>query len=119
VFQFAYTSLFGFFAAFVFLRNKNILALILAHSFCNWMGLPRFWGRVGVEAGEPIGPPEGDKKHDTKDAQSSAHHLGGRRRDLGIIWTVAYYVILVLGAATFYYQLFPLTRSSKQLGIFE
>src|ERR1700760_1304094 len=37
LFQFTYTSLFGFFAAFVFLRNRNLLALILAHSFCNWI----------------------------------------------------------------------------------
>ena len=46
-FQFAYTSLFGFFAAFVFLRTGNLFACIIAHSFCNRMGVPRLWGKVG------------------------------------------------------------------------
>lgn len=46
-FQLLYTSLFGFFAAFVFLRTGNLFAAIAAHTFCNFMGLPRVWGRVG------------------------------------------------------------------------
>ena len=46
-FQFTYTSLFGFFAAFVFLRTGNLWAVVVAHSFCNRMGVPRLWGRVG------------------------------------------------------------------------
>jgi prenyl protein peptidase len=63
LFQFTYTSLFGFFATFVYLRTGNVYTCMLAHTFCNWMGLPRFFGRVGVEAGGPIGPPV-DKKDD-------------------------------------------------------
>jgi prenyl protein peptidase len=64
LFQFTYTSLFGFFATFVYLRTGNVFTCMLAHTFCNWMGLPRFYGRVGVEAGVPIGPPDVDKKDD-------------------------------------------------------
>ncbi|KAK0542439.1 CAAX prenyl protease [Tilletia horrida] len=40
VFQFGYTTLFGWYADFVFLRTNSILAPIICHSFCNMMGLP-------------------------------------------------------------------------------
>jgi prenyl protein peptidase len=83
---------------------------MLAHTFCNWMGLPRFYGRVGVEAGIPIGPPDVDKKDDEQ--KSVPAHQGK-----GIAWTAAYYVVLVAGAAGFYYQLFPLTESTHALPV--
>ncbi|KAF2182774.1 CaaX prenyl protein-like proteinase Rce1 [Zopfia rhizophila CBS 207.26] len=114
LFQFTYTSLFGFFAAFVFLRTGNVFSLILAHSFCNLMGLPRFWGRVGVEAGVPIGPPGVDKK---EDEVVHSRISGISYRSKGIAWTVAYYLILVAGAVGFYWQLFPLTESSHALPV--
>lgn len=107
LFQFTYTSLFGFFAAFVFIRTGNLYSVILAHSFCNWMGLPRLYGRVGVEAGEPIGPPE------KADGQSTDPPIQSH----GVGWTVAYYVLLVAGAVGFGYQLFPLTESSHALPV--
>jgi prenyl protein peptidase len=110
LFQFTYTSLFGFFAAFVYLRTGNVYTCILAHTFCNWMGLPRFYGRVGVEAGMPIGPPIVNKKDD---AQKSTPIYQGR----GLIWTVIYYIVLVAGAVGFYCQLFPLTRSIYALPV--
>ncbi|KAI2484990.1 CaaX prenyl proteinase Rce1 [Pyrenophora tritici-repentis] len=110
LFQFTYTSLFGFFAAFVFIRTGNVYTCILAHAFCNWMGLPRFYGRVGVEAGIPIGPPDVDKKDDE---QKIAPAYQGK----GIGWTAAYYIVLVAGAVGFYYQLFPLTESSHALPV--
>ena len=76
--QFAYTSLFGFFAAFVFLRTGSLFAAIAAHTFCNWMGLPKFWGRIGVQAGVPIGPPgskkSDDASSDSDDASTSCKH---------------------------------------------
>ncbi|KAF2262903.1 CaaX prenyl protein-like proteinase Rce1 [Lojkania enalia] len=108
LFQFTYTSLFGFFAAFVFLRTGNLLSIILAHSFCNFMGLPRFWGRVGVEAGVPIGPPDADKRNDENVDCARAK---------SVAWTAAYYVLLVVGAVGFYLQLFPLTESSYALPV--
>lgn len=108
LFQFTYTSLFGFFATFLYLRTGNVYTCILAHTFCNWMGLPRFYGRVGVEAGVPIGPPDVDKKDDG--AKTAALHRGKHTR-----WTVAYYAILVAGSLGFYYQLFPLTESTHAL----
>ncbi|KAF2462670.1 Abi-domain-containing protein [Lindgomyces ingoldianus] len=108
LFQFSYTSLFGFFVSFVFLRTGNLLSLILTHTFCNWMGLPRFWGRVGVEASVLNEPPSVVKKEDD-DAPGS--------QSKGLVWTVAYYIILVSGAVGFYWQLFPLTESSYAMPV--
>jgi prenyl protein peptidase len=110
LFQFTYTSLFGFFATFVYLRTGNVYTCMLAHTFCNWMGLPRFYGRVGVEAGVPIGPPDVDKKDD--DQQRAPAYEGK-----GPLWTVAYYIVLVTGAFGFYWLLFPLTESKHALPV--
>ncbi|OLN81509.1 putative CAAX prenyl protease 2 [Colletotrichum chlorophyti] len=46
VLQFGYTSLFGAYATFLYLRSGSLLAIVLVHAFCNSMGLPRFWGSV-------------------------------------------------------------------------
>ncbi|KAG9204857.1 hypothetical protein G6514_010091 [Epicoccum nigrum] len=108
LFQFTYTSLFGFFATFLYLRTGSVYTCILAHTFCNWMGLPRLYGRVGIEAGVPIGPPDVNKKNDS--SKSAVSHQGTHG-----LWTVAYYVILVAGSVGFYYQLFPLTESTHAL----
>lgn len=111
LFQFTYTSLFGFFAAFVFVRTGNMYSIILAHSFCNWLGLPRFWGRVGVEAGAPIEPSTTGKRSD----ENESAHLSYEGK--GVAWTVVYYIILVAGAYGFYRGLFPLTESSHALPV--
>ncbi|GAA5840770.1 hypothetical protein JCM11251_001693 [Rhodosporidiobolus azoricus] len=39
-FQFAYTTLFGWYASFLFLRTGSILPPFLAHALCNMLGLP-------------------------------------------------------------------------------
>ena len=44
VVQFTYTSLFGMYVAFVFVRTGHLLSIGLAHTFCNFMGLPDFGG---------------------------------------------------------------------------
>jgi prenyl protein peptidase len=43
--QFTYTSLFGAYSSYLFLRTGHVLGPLLAHAFCNWQGLPAF-GRV-------------------------------------------------------------------------
>jgi prenyl protein peptidase len=45
-FQFAYTTLFGMYAAFLFIRTGNVAAPCVAHAFCNVMGFPDF-GEIG------------------------------------------------------------------------
>jgi prenyl protein peptidase len=79
------------------------------------MGLPRLWGRVG--ATEPhVGPDNGEeqirKREGGKDSAVKVNVAGGR---LGIVWTVAYYVILVAGAVGFWKELWTLTESSSAL----
>ncbi|EIT83184.1 hypothetical protein BDV35DRAFT_363351 [Aspergillus flavus] len=110
VFQFGYTTIFGWYATFIYLRTGSLLAVILAHAFCNWCGLPRLWGRV--EAGVPLGPPLVKGKNDTDRGPVYAYN------QLGIGWTIAYYAILVGGATSFYYTLWPLTESSSALVTF-
>ena len=38
--QFCYTSIFGSYASYAFLRTGSLVAVVLCHSFCNAMGLP-------------------------------------------------------------------------------
>lgn len=114
LFQFTYTSLFGFFAAFVFIRTGNLLSVTLAHTFCNWLGLPRFWGRVGVvEEDEFIELSDVDRKYNDRAVADG----GDPRHQISIAWTMAYYLILVAGAVGFYKQLFPLTESNYALPV--
>lgn len=84
--------------------------MVLIHSFCNWCGLPRFWGRV--QAGEYISPPITRGKEDSDDSiQVGVRGNSG----LGVGWTVAYYVLLVAGALGFAQGLWPLTESYHAL----
>ncbi|KAF4532203.1 hypothetical protein B566_EDAN002266 [Ephemera danica] len=41
-FQFFYTTLFGAYSAFLFVRTGHLIAPFLVHSFCNHMGFPDF-----------------------------------------------------------------------------
>ncbi|OQE43686.1 hypothetical protein PENCOP_c003G03620 [Penicillium coprophilum] len=109
LFQFGYTTIFGWYATFVYLRTGSLLAVVLIHAFCNWSGLPRFWGRV--EAGQPIGPPITRGKED-----SDEDFIGVQGGDgLGVGWTITYYVLLVVGALGFAQGLWPLTESYHAL----
>ncbi|EGG16690.1 hypothetical protein DFA_07668 [Cavenderia fasciculata] len=42
IFQVVYTSLFGMYSSFIFMRTGNLFSCIIAHCFCNMMGLPNF-----------------------------------------------------------------------------
>lgn len=44
--QFTYTSIFGWYASYLFLATKTVWAPAAVHTFCNVMGLPRFWGGI-------------------------------------------------------------------------
>jgi prenyl protein peptidase len=142
LFQFAYTTLFGWFAQFVFLRTGNVWACVVAHGFCNFMGLPRVWGRVGQGEGNPLeevaeqegdvnvgplGESVGDAREKKDDDYGKANGDLRIRNDSdaktpgdpagrGPAWTVGYYVLLVLGAFGFWKGLWPLTESGLALG---
>ena len=38
--QFTYTTMFGWFATFVFIRTGSVWNVILIHMFCNYLGVP-------------------------------------------------------------------------------
>ncbi len=95
-FQLAYTTLFGAYATFLFLRTGSLLAICVVHAFCNSMGLPRVWGRV---------------QPDDTAAATAAAPPGWP----SLLWTVAYYVLLVAGAVFWYSNLWTLTDSPAAL----
>lgn len=48
LFQFTYTTMFGWFATFVFLRTGSVWNAVLAHMACNYIGVPNF-GRLTAD----------------------------------------------------------------------
>lgn len=123
IFQFGYTTVFGWYAAFVYLRTGNIYAVFVIHAFCNYMGLPRLWGKVKVRQSLPksyratqLGPIIRGKDDDESEPLSA--RLDDRKQ-MGRSWmrgvdadtrqTVVYYALLLCGAYGFYRSLFLLT----------
>lgn len=104
--QFTYTTIFGWYATFIFIRSANVAAVILVHTFCNWAGLPRFWGRV--EPRMAIGGPVIRGKEDSASKQ-------GKERKGSLLLTVVYYVLLVAGVMGFQRCLWILTESPRAL----
>lgn len=93
LFQLAFTSLFGAYATFVYLRTGSLLAIFMVHAFCNCMGLPRFWGRV-----EPPAAQAGDGKPGAS-----------------TLWTAIYYALLLAGAWLWWRNLGSWTKSPNEL----
>ncbi|KAK6180998.1 hypothetical protein SNE40_008947 [Patella caerulea] len=48
-FQLCYTTVFGAYSAFLFLRTGHVMAPIIAHAFCNHMGFPVFAEVMGYQ----------------------------------------------------------------------
>ncbi|KAI0395369.1 CaaX protease [Xylariaceae sp. FL0594] len=99
--QLGYTTLFGAYATFLFLRTASLPAIFFVHAFCNVMGLPRLWGRV---------EPELEYDYDGDGSR------GGKVKKMrSIMWSVVYYLLLVAGAVGWYKNLGTLTRSDNAL----
>ena len=103
IFQFSYTTLFGWYGTFLFIRTRSFVGVTLAHSFCNFMGLPRFWGRVEG--------PDSATSHDKR------RGVGQNTTRLNILWSVAYYIVLVAGAVLFKQNFWSLTESEMRLAV--
>ncbi|OWO99907.1 hypothetical protein B2J93_6962 [Marssonina coronariae] len=109
--QLTYTTLFGGYVTFLYMRTGSLTAVILVHAFCNWIGLPRLWGRVTVaEAVMARDVGEGKRSED-----SPGRPIDGQ---LSIVWSIAYYVLLVLGAVSWGKCLWPWTESDMALTLF-
>ena len=113
LFQLTYTTLFGWFAAWIYLRTGSVYACIIIHTFCNWVGLPRFWGRVQRREEYALSTAAIRGKDDL-----DVVHLQGQNGKLKLRWTVAYYVLLLTGAYLFYQGFWPLTVSEAALADF-
>ena|SRR6266516_3378232 len=114
VLQFSYTTLFGAFVTFIYLRSGSLLACIVVHSFCNWIGLPRFWGRL--EGVTPlIGPPMSAQDKDRQRKNCAENRDNGQIQQMSVIWTVVYYILSVIGAVWFWKMLWVLTKSPAAL----
>jgi prenyl protein peptidase len=113
IFQFGYTTLFGWFASFLYIRTGSIYAGVLVHSFCNWGGLPRFWGRPHRRVEYAATPIVVRRKDDGEMPRSKA-----ASPEVSNAWAVAYYVLLVVGAYAFYVGFWPLTESTQALATF-
>ena len=111
LFQFAFTTVFGWYATFLFLRSGSLVAVIVVHSFCNYCGLPRLWGRLEVQDSPASGYFSASRLRGKEDDDSKPVD-GGDSRD---ILTPLYYVILFAGAIAFYFQIWSLTESSHEL----
>ncbi|KAH9903721.1 CaaX protease [Xylariomycetidae sp. FL2044] len=112
--QLTYTSLFGAYATYLFLRTGSVLAIFAVHAFCNCMGLPRFWGRVEPE----------DDDDDYYYARDGGGGAGGNdadarkiavRKKPSVLWTLGYYTLLVAGAVGWYKNLGSWTESANAL----
>lgn len=88
VFQLGFTTVFGAYATFLYVRTGSLGAVCAVHAFCNAMGLPKLWGAVRREG-------------------------SGRAATVG--WTVGYYAVLVAGAWSWYGNLWGLTKDGGKL----
>lgn len=111
IFQFGYTTVFGWYATFLYLRTGSLLAIIIVHSFCNYCGLPRLWGRLEIPVYVGPGSLRGKEDADPRSASVTLSKSGN-------VLTVTYYALLIAGAITFYFQFWPLTESHRALASF-
>ncbi|KAH7393189.1 hypothetical protein BKA64DRAFT_602243 [Cadophora sp. MPI-SDFR-AT-0126] len=111
VLQLSYTTLFGGYVTFLYLRTGSLLGVILVHAFCNWMGLPRVWGRVSAGESAMI-------ERDSGEAKRSEDGPSRDSGELNVVWTITYYVLLVVGAVSWWKNLWPLTESELALTLF-
>ncbi|KAK0738328.1 hypothetical protein B0T18DRAFT_394638 [Schizothecium vesticola] len=88
-FQLGFTTVFGAYATFLYVRTGSLGAVCAVHAFCNAVGLPKVWGAVVRREGEG--------------------------RGATAAWTVAYYAVLVAGAVAWYGNLWGLTKEGGRL----
>nr|KAK4123759.1 hypothetical protein N657DRAFT_645349 [Parathielavia appendiculata] len=111
LFQFAFTTVFGAYATFLFLRTGSLAAVCAVHAFCNCLGLPQVWGRVEpvpVLAGGDVGENGGGGRQ-----QQQQRRRGVERAS--ILWSMAYYFLLGAGAVMWYRSLWVLSESRNAL----
>ena len=117
--QFCYTSFFGFYTTFLFLRLGSLPACVLAHMLCNWMGLPRLWGMVG-DAQFDGASSTGDSAESCVGQEAERANVKRVDSSNGLSWrtaglTIVYYVLLIAGMTGFWHFVGRLTVSDQGL----
>jgi prenyl protein peptidase len=115
LFQLGYTTLFGAYATFLFLRTGSLLAVCAVHAFCNCMGLPQVWGRVEPEYEQPVVVPVMAGGGGGGGGGGLAKGRVGSGGRPSFLWTVTYYVLLVAGAVLWWRNLWVLSESGNAL----
>lgn len=95
--QLVYTTIFGAYATFLYIRTGSLLAVVLVHAMCNALGIRFIWGYA-----QPYWIP--------LTAQSN--------RLILLKWTIPYYFLLVGGVVVWWKSLFSLTESDLALAQF-
>ncbi|RKF55206.1 putative CAAX prenyl protease 2 [Erysiphe neolycopersici] len=95
--QLSYTTAFGAYATFIYVRTGSLFSVIMVHALCNWIGLPRFGGLVG-------------EYYNTINGLSFPS-----RTSRVVCCTIIYYLLLIMGAWGWWRLLWPLTRSNNRL----
>ncbi|PSR83292.1 CaaX protease [Coniella lustricola] len=114
-FQLSYTTLFGAYATFLYLRTGSLVAVFAVHALCNCMGLPRVWGAV-------VGRTRRMRTRVVRQGggnDETVEEVIEVETEVGKVWTIAYYVLLVVGAGLWYRGLWSLTESGNALVSFE
>lgn len=114
VFQLSYTTIFGWYASFIFLRTGNVYAACIIHTFCNYMGLPRLFGRVKLKRQSKSTSFSARGKEDSNLVRQDEH-----AQQPPLHYTIIYYALLLTGIYGFSRCLFLLTEGSPALTSFE
>ncbi len=114
IFQLAYTTLFGAYATFLYVRTGSQRAVCLVHAFCNCMGLPQLWGRVQPDPPVDLAP-TGSAPRGKDDEQQPPPPSQRKASSASSGWTIAYYSLLIIGAVAWYRGLWTLTESDNAL----
>jgi membrane protease YdiL (CAAX protease family) len=102
--QATYTGIFGFIAVVLFARTGNIVAPILSHMICNFVGLP--------DLGFMVRPRQDDDK------SASYHRMQVPEYAFMYRYRYLHLVLHALGLILFAFFLFPLTADLAQHSIY-
>lgn len=92
--QLTYTTLFGAYATFIYVRTGSLLAVTAVHAMCNALGLRFIWGYVQPYWISPAAP---------------------KNTTTLLAWTVPYYILLLGGVIAWWLCLYSLTYSGMAL----
>ena len=113
IFQFGFTTVFGWYTSYIFLRTGNVYAVILIHTFCNYMGFPKLWGKMRLQQSSKHSIKRSEVFKRTKDDDSAKLTSSLLNVDAELTHTVIYYALLITGVTLFSQLLVPLSDAGS------